>query len=620
MSRTLTSAPTGEPTLSAPPVSQSGGGPTAAMQRIPRVLLVAVPLVLILAGAAWATVGWRRAVRDVANTLTFTVAPRTFRVVLKEKGELKAAKATEIVCKVEGRSTIISLIPEGTAVKEGDLLVELASDQIEDRIQKEELQEANQIMTYESAATELEIQRDRNESDMRKAKLDIELKHLALEKYEKGDWVESIKDAQIAIDQGRINLKRRAEDFEASRKLWDRGFITKTEFDEEEFSHQRAKWDLEKALRAKEVLETYTHIADLRQRQSDLEEAKKEFDRVVKNAEAEELKKLRSVDTKRKELELIQAQLAKLRRQKENCRITAPNPGFVVYYSGGGGRHFMSSESQIREGATVHERQVMLTLPDTEKMLVIVRVHEAKTDKLRLGQRASVRVEAIPGHEFSGSVTKIAVVADTQNRWLNPDLKEYETEITLDPTDKPLKPGVTAYAEILVESVEEKLSVPVQTVYSKAGKRYVFQSDRGRVTPQPVQLGAIGTEWAEVVEGLSGGESILLAFSDDHKRLIPDAVVPGGRRGPENGRMGSGERGQRRPGAGVHPRASGRRPGNPNHAKERTDRRHAPNEAGASDHGQRARRTAQNAGERSGRAHAPSNVPASSSAPKRNHP
>ena len=33
---------------------------------------------------------------------------------------------------------------------------------------------------------------------------------------------------------------------------------------------------------------------------------------------------------------------------------------------------------------------------------------------------------------LTGSVTKIAAVADTQNRWLNPDLKEYETEITLD--------------------------------------------------------------------------------------------------------------------------------------------------------------------------------------------
>ena len=101
-------------------------------------------------------------------------------------------------------------------------------------------------------------------------------------------------------------------------------------------------------MRAKEVLETYTHVADLRQRQSDVEESRKEFDRVVKNANAEAIKKKRAVEGKKKELELIQAQLAKLRRQQSGCRITAPTQGFVVYYAGWGGRHFMSGDSQIR--------------------------------------------------------------------------------------------------------------------------------------------------------------------------------------------------------------------------------------------------------------------------------
>ena len=137
-------------------------------------------------------------------------------------------------------------------------------------------------------------------------------------------------------------------------------------------------------------------------------------------------------------------------------------------------------------------------------------------------------MEGIPGEEFTGRVTKIAVVADTQNRWLNPDLKEYETEITLDPTDVPLKPGVTAHAELLVETVENKLAVPVQAIYSKGRGRFVFQYDGQSVMPMPIQVGAIGTEWAEIVGGLTGGERILLAYTDEHKRLVPDAVTPDG--------------------------------------------------------------------------------------------
>ena len=154
-----------------------------------RIWAVAVVVVVGVGGAAatWMVGAWRKAAREMAEVDQFPVTSRTFNVVLKEKGELRAAKSTDIKCEVEGRSTIISLIEEGTAVKEGDLLVELASDEIEERIRQEELNETNAITAYESAKTELDIQRDKNASDIRKGKLEIELKRLELEKYLKGE-------------------------------------------------------------------------------------------------------------------------------------------------------------------------------------------------------------------------------------------------------------------------------------------------------------------------------------------------------------------------------------------------------------------------------------------------
>ncbi|RME38847.1 MAG: HlyD family efflux transporter periplasmic adaptor subunit, partial [Planctomycetota bacterium] len=501
MTQSLTSAAADTP---APPVTTT----SPARSRRRWSYAGAALAVLALAVVGFRAVEWARTTRVVTQADKFTVGPRSFSVVLKEKGELQAAKATEITCEVEGRSTIIYLVPEGTAVKKGDLLVELASDAIEDRIRQAELREANAVAAYEAAKAELDIQRDRNASDIRKAKLQIELAELELKKYAEGEWAQQLKDAQIAIDQARINLKRREEDYKSAQELYKRDFITKTQYQEDEFNYQKAKWDLEKALKAKEVLESYTHVAALRKRESDLEEAKKEAERVIKNAEALELQKQRNLEGKKKELDLIRAELAKYRAQREKCRITAPTQGFVVYYSGGG-RHFMSNDTQIREGATVHERQVLMTLPDTSEMIVVVRVHEAKTDKLRLGQRAVVRVEGMPGKTFTGTVTKIAAVADTQNRWLNPDLKEYETHITLDPTDAQLKPGVTAYVQIEVETVENVLAVPVQSIYAKGGRRYVFRQNGDEPEPVPVKVGAIGTAWAEIREGLREGDRVL---------------------------------------------------------------------------------------------------------------
>lgn len=515
---------------------RASGSPSPAREPSPvrkrkRPVMLIVGLIVVIGligGGALVTALWTDAAGPGLGVGEHTVVPKTFNVVLKEKGELKAAKSTDVVCEVEGRSTIIWLIEEGTAVQKGDLLVELASDEIEERIRQEELKEANAITAFDASQTELEIQRDKNASDIRKADLEIELKKLELEKYEKGDWVQKLKDADIAIQQAEMTLERRKQDFDAAKELRGREFITQTEYEEDEFNYHKAIWEVDRAKGAKSVLETYTHVADLRTKQSDVEEAVKERDRVKKSADAEVTKKVSAVEGRRKELALTQDQLAKLRLQREKCRITAPTPGFVVYYAGGGRGWYMDGEGQIKEGAEVRERQVLMQLPDTSAMVVTVRVHEAKTDKLAIGQRATATVEGLPGQRFTGTVSKIAVLADTENRWLNPDLKEYETEITLDSSAIPLKPGATAHTEILVRPVENRLAVPVQSIYAKGGQRYVFRSNGGNVRPIPVKLGALGTEWAEITEGLEENDRVLLALTDEHKRLIPDASSPDG--------------------------------------------------------------------------------------------
>lgn len=520
--------------------SAIGAGSTTSKRSARKRMAPAVVLAIVIVGTA--TAAWAIVLRGRGGSVVpveyFSVTPRTFNVVLKEKGELKAAKSTDIKSEVEGRCTIISLIAEGTQVKQGDLLVELASDKIDERIQQEELKETNSLTSFESAKTELEIQQDRNRSDIRKAELDIELKQLALERYQKGDWEQQLNDARIAIDEAKIRLERTTEDFTAAGKLYEKNFITKTQLEEDKFNFKKAEWELEKANKALEVLNAYTHVVDLRKHESDLEEATKECERVKKNASAEENKKVRALEGAEKELALTREQLSKLRSQKEKTRIIAPTQGFVVYAGGGGGgMRFMSGDDQIKEGAEVYERQLLMQLPDTAEMMVTVRIHEAKTDKLRVGQEVGVDVEGFPGKRFTGKVTKIAVIADSQNRWLNPDLKEYETEITLDPSDAVLKPGTTAHAEIMVGTVESALAIPVTAVFSKSGQRYVFKPAGREVKPAEIRVGAISTEWAEIKEGLTDGDNILLAFNDDHKRMIPDA--PAGERrmgGPGGGR------------------------------------------------------------------------------------
>jgi hypothetical protein len=164
-------------------------------------------------------------------------------------------------------------------------------------------------------------------------------------------------------------------------------------------------------------------------------------------------------------------------------------------------------------------------------MQVSCRIHESKTEQIKLGLPATVVVEGITGVQFTGTVTKISALADSRSRWLNPDLKEYTTEVTLDQTHPSLRPGGTATCYITVTHLDDVLAVPVQAVFARGAKRFVFVGDGGSPEPVEVKLGQTGAEYVVVKSGLEIGQEILLAIDDELMSKLPSG---GGQNGVEN--------------------------------------------------------------------------------------
>ena len=551
---------------------------------------IVIPVMAAVGTAAFA-LAYLRPGAGPAEADTFTVDRRDFTVVLHEKGELKAAKSINVKCEVEGRSTIIWLIPEGTEVAEGDLLVKLASEQIDDRVRSEEIKETNAKAAAEAAEKEYEITLDEQASAIRKAELALRNAEIELEKYTEGDWKEQKTDAELGVKRTQEVLGRKTDELRDARELYElylfnldqrfvdhmnrvtlsaelrrvfadhdvtlsadvelqtdpniedswliadtakrycarieegelrvyyaRNFITARELRDKEFAVFEAEMELEKALLRKDVLHKYTYPKDLQQKTSDVDEAKKELERTRKSAEAKNAKSLANKEAKAAEYAFTKQQLEKFQRQQAKTEMRAPAAGLVVYETG----RSRWDRRQIAEGSEVYERQTVINLPDTEVMQALVRIHEGKANKVKIGQPVRIEMEGMPGVVLNGEVTKIAPLADSQNMWLNPDLKEYETEITLNSNGHDLKPGVTTRAEILVEEVRDVLAVPVQAVVTKQTRRYVF---RGRSdTPEPVEvkLGRSNDEFVEVLDGLAQGDVIRLSVSEEDVRRIPE--------------------------------------------------------------------------------------------------
>jgi HlyD family secretion protein len=196
--------------------------------------------------------------------------------------------------------------------------------------------------------------------------------------------------------------------------------------------------------------------------------------------------------------------------QLEKCMLRARKTGLVVYGSGRDDMMYYGDQERIREGATVRERQAIITIPDMTRMAVIVKIHESYIKKVRKGQKVRITVDAFADKTLTGEVTKVGVLPDSMNRWMNPDLKVYLTTITIDSMQDWIKPGMSAKVEILVNRLDDAVYVPVQAISPDDGKQFCYVANGFKSERRQVEIGDFNDEFIEVKSGLKEGERVLL--------------------------------------------------------------------------------------------------------------
>ena len=519
------------PTVAAGPPQEAvdqAWAPTRAPVRLSRKAIRAIVAAVVVAAAVplYFAARWYFVPAAVQDIQLHAVAKRSFPILLTVSGELKAAKSVEVRSEVEGRATIISLVPEGAHVKQGDLLVELASNELDEKIRDLAIKETVADAAHEASIKELDILRDKNNSEERKAQLALDMARLGFKKYREGEAKEQRKTAEIDVKQSEQLLKRANDYLEDSKELFKEGFITRIQRQDDEFVAWKAENELVKSQVKAEVLEKYTIPMDLQKKQSDVDEADAELERTKKASKASEAKSEADVKAKEEELAIVRDKLAKAREQKCKTKITAPADGLVVYY-----KEDWYDETRIKTGAEVHERQQVIELPDTSSMKVVIRVHESQIERLKEGLPATVTLEGYSGRQYAGKISKIGMVADSQHRWINPNTKEYVTEVLMEGTTSDLKPGGTAKVEVLITQLTDVVAVPIQAVFGKGGRYYVFVDESGDTHPVEVEVGLSSTEYVEVKKGLQAGQTIRMAVTDDMKRLLPDEEKKPNRKG-----------------------------------------------------------------------------------------
>jgi len=133
-----------------------------------------------------------------------------------------------------------------------------------------------------------------------------------------------------------------------------------------------------------------------------------------------------------------------------------------------------------------------------------VSLSESDIGSVKVGQAATVTVNAASGEQFSAHVTHIGVLSSSSGS--SSSAVSYPVTLTLEQTGKALKAGMSATADIVTDQVTG-IAIPSQAL---SGSTVTVLGKDGKQTTQRVQTGVVGDSTTQVISGLSVGDKVVV--------------------------------------------------------------------------------------------------------------
>ena len=393
------------------------------------------------------------------NIPLVSVKKSAFKVVLRQIGEVRSSATRDIF--PESRGKLADLVPEGTRVSQDepvawmeteDLEKELSQKQVDLEIAKMRLQKALEDSRLDGKINLLNIRESEANVQYRKAQLDN-----AVAKLEK----------TVRLVESNLSPRKSLEEAELEKLS-------------QELQYQNAQIAHEKAI-------------DRQKTQIEMKKA--------------------DVTTARIDVEKAQAEYDQAQKSVENAVIKAPTSGIVMYKKVWKGSGF----DKVQVGDQVGPWQPILEIPDLTDMEVITPVDEIDISRVKTGMPATIHLDAFPDLLLTGKIKSISTLAQNtgNDRYWGPKQsqgsKVFEVVIGIDEKEDRLRPGITGNVEILLDSLKDVLSVPIESVFTSENRSIVYGLGLRSFKEIEVTTGPRNYHDVVISSGLSEGQKVFLA-------------------------------------------------------------------------------------------------------------
>ena len=162
-------------------------------------------------------------------------------------------------------------------------------------------------------------------------------------------------------------------------------------------------------------------------------------------------------------------------------------------------------ERNVTPGQSVNgdPTQVLFTVADLDKLQVAADLYERDLDLVKVGQVATVVVEAYPGVSFPAVLSAVGDVVD-------PTTRTIKVRAMVDNETHKLKPEMFARLSIDVGDSNQFIAVPREAVLEVDGREFVYVVQAGnRYVRRPVKTATASNDQVRILEGLTPGERVV---------------------------------------------------------------------------------------------------------------
>ena len=173
------------------------------------------------------------------------------------------------------------------------------------------------------------------------------------------------------------------------------------------------------------------------------------------------------------------------------AHITAPFSGYVT-------KRFLDPGANVTPN-----NATLFTLMDIDRMKIIINAQEKDIPSLTIGKRAIVTVDAFPGKQFTGAITRLSQAIELSTRTM-------AVEIDIPNNDRLLKPGMFASVTIIIDEHKDALTVPTQALLKDDRGNFVYTVSADNIAHRnEIKLGIEQNNRTEILGGLETPDRII---------------------------------------------------------------------------------------------------------------